>query len=99
MDRNIVIVVDSVADIPEEWLEKWNIQIISLVINFGGIERQDMEVTTDDVFNFYYKYKQLPTTNPPKRDTFFNTFNKFVFQGYDVIYFATTDAISRRPDI
>jgi DegV family protein with EDD domain len=71
----IRIVTDSTADLPESVIEKYNIKIVSLKVNFGEETYLDGKtITTEDFYVKLQNSSQLPTTSQPSPIDFVDTY-------------------------
>ncbi len=62
--RNVIITVDSAADIPDTLLKKYVILSVPIHINLNGVSYPDgVNITAEDIFNEYDKSGILPTTS------------------------------------
>lgn len=67
MAKRIKIVTDSVADIPQELLAQWNIDIIPTFVNYGGQSYADdgLELDRGAFYNQIAHMSEVPTTAAP----------------------------------
>lgn len=67
MTKKIKIITDSVADIPQNLLEKWNIDIVPCYVNYGGDSFVDdgKDLNRNDFYNYVKNNKEVPTTAAP----------------------------------
>lgn len=63
----IRVITDSVADIPQNLLDKWNIDIVPCYVNYGGESYSDdgKDLDRADFFNYLQNNKEVPTTAAP----------------------------------
>jgi DegV family protein with EDD domain len=67
----IIVVTDSTADIPKDYIDKLGIEVVPLIVNFSGTVFLDGIDITPDIF--YDKLKAsaaLPKTSQPSPDSF-----------------------------
>ena len=64
---NIKIVTDSVSDLPQELLDKWNIDVIPCSVTYGGETYNDdgEELDRTDFYQTIERTKEVPTTAAP----------------------------------
>lgn len=62
--NQIKIATDSVADVPDEWVRKWDITVIPCFVNFGGNSYADdgVELVREDYYKLLPSLKETPTT-------------------------------------
>lgn len=65
--KKIKVITDSVADIPKELLEKWNIDVIPCYVNYGGESYKDdgVELDRKDFYTYIQNNKEVPKTAAP----------------------------------
>ncbi len=82
----IAIITDSDASLPDWVAQKFNIDIVSILINFGE-ESYTACVDIDDaeLFRLIDKYNKLPTTAAPSPNDFYLAFQKAFEAGADEI--------------
>ena len=66
MTQKIALLTDSTCDIPQEFLDKYDIKVIPLTIIWGGEQFQDgVNLTANDFYNRLETDPILPTTSQP----------------------------------
>ena len=84
--QKIKIITDSTIDIPSELLEKNDIEVMPLLINFGEDSYLDgVEITPSEMIERINKENVLPTTAQITPIRFEETFKKYLDQGYKII--------------
>ena len=84
----IKIFVDSVSDMPDEYLEKNNITMIPLTVNLNGISHEDRSgITLDQFFDEIRSTNTFPTTSAPAPYDFIQAFQPAVDAGDSIICF------------
>ncbi len=67
--KKIVVMTDSVADLPERIIEKYNIKVVPLYINFGGRSyRENLELSPDTVYKELISGSAIKTSTPSLED-------------------------------
>lgn len=91
----ILISSDSVADLPKELLEKYNIPILPLPITLGKETFLDgVEVTPERIFEFVEQHQILPKTSAINEFTY-ETFFKEQLKEYDaIVHFTISSKLS-----
>ena len=84
--QKIKIITDSTIDIPSELIEKNDIEVMPLLINFGEDSYLDgVEITPSEMIERINKENVLPTTAQITPIRFEETFKKYLDQGYKII--------------
>lgn len=91
----VSITTDSACDLfPTLYLER-NIGVVPLYLSLEGKNLRDVfEVTPDDLFESFSRTHKLPTTAAPSPADFFETFQKQVQAGNDVVHLAMNGKFS-----
>lgn len=85
MDK-IKIITDSTCDLPREIIEKFDIDVMPVLINFGEDSYLDgIEITTEEMFERINREDVLPTTAQITPIRFEENYRKYIEQGYKVI--------------
>ena len=71
----ITILTDTMCDVPQYYVEKYNIIVLPLLVNFGDESFRDgIDITADEFFKRLESSEKLPTTsqiNPPQFESVF----------------------------
>lgn len=93
--EKIKIITDSTADLPKEVYEKYDIEVLSLLINFGEESYLDgVEITPEVLFERIEKEGSLPTTAQVIPNRFMDTYKKYLDDGYKIISIHISSAMS-----
>lgn len=72
---SITILTDTMCDVPREFVEKYSIRVLPLLVNFGEESFRDgIDITADEFFKRLEISQELPTTsqiNPPQFESIF----------------------------
>ncbi len=77
--RKLILSTESVADIPKDLIEKYQIQIIPMHVIMDGKAYLESEISVEDIFDYHNRTKKAPTTtakNAQEYTTFFNKIRK-----------------------
>lgn len=74
--RKIILSTESVADLPEELIEKYQIQIIPMHVIMGGRDYLESELSVRDIFDYYHQHKKIPSTTATNEREYCNLFSK-----------------------
>lgn len=84
--EKIKIITDSTADLSKELYDKYNIEVLPLLINFGEESYLDgVEINPDKVFERIEKENVLPTTAQVTPNRFIEAYKKYLNEGYKII--------------
>ncbi|WP_336783650.1 DegV family protein [Paenibacillus illinoisensis] len=89
------IFADSISDIPQEWIEKYNINLIPLYIAFD--ERTYLDRIEMDRFQVYKKIEmtgKFPEIAVPEPSVFINAFSPIIQNGEDVLFISMSSELS-----
>ena len=91
----IKIIVDSVSDMPDAYLKKYDITMIPLTVNLNGLSYEDRSgLTLDAFFDEIRSTNTFPTTAAPAPYKFAQAFQPAVEAGDSVICFTMSSASS-----
>lgn len=85
-----VLVTESGSDLPQKYIEQYDIKIVPMHVSFGQKSFKDSELQAKDVFNYYDENKTLPTTSGSTPSDFVEVF-KEINENYpdsEIIYIA-----------
>ncbi|OOM79230.1 DegV family protein [Clostridium sp. BL-8] len=84
--EKIKIITDSTADLSKDIYEKYEIEVLPLLINFGEKSYQDgVEINTNEVFEKIERDNVLPTTAQVTPNRFIEIYEKYLWEGYKII--------------
>ena len=93
--EKIKIVVDSTVDLTKEMYEANDFEVVPLNVSFGQDTFKDgVSITRDQLYKDVEKYKSLPATSAPGPQAFEDVFEKYLDQGYKVIYMGIGSTLS-----
>lgn len=77
MSRRFAIVTDSTADLPDEWRERYSIDVVPLKVLFGTETFRDrVDITDDEFFRRLEAANKLPTTSAPSPGEFAEVYRR-----------------------
>ncbi len=77
MSRSFAVVTDSTADLPDEWRERYGIEIVPLKVLFGKETFRDrVDMTSDEFFTRLAASTSLPTTSAPSPGEFAEVYRR-----------------------
>ncbi len=95
MSNKIIITADSTCDLSKDLLERYNVKTMPLHITLGENTYDDwVTITPEEIYDHFYKTKQLPKTAAISVGEYVDFFTKFVDKGYEVIHFSLGSSLS-----
>lgn len=89
----IDIITDSSADLPKEFIDKYNIKVVPLTIRLEGEEYlESIDITSEGFFNMMFSSKELPKTSQPSPGEFAEMFKKA--EGEEIICLTISSGLS-----
>ncbi|MGD9909058.1 MAG: DegV family protein [Candidatus Izemoplasmatales bacterium] len=87
MSNRIKLVSDSTCDLSQDLIQKYDIDIVPLYVNFEEESFFDgVNLTTPEMYKMVKERGILPKTAAASPGSFYETFLKYTTQGIDVIY-------------
>ncbi|MGO4987013.1 DegV family protein [Gallicola sp. Sow4_E12] len=85
-----ILVTESGADLPQKYIDRFNIKIVPMYVNFGENTFKDSDIKAEDVFDYYEKNKILPTTSGSTPNDFTEIFRNInvTYLDAEIIYIA-----------
>ncbi len=75
--KKVALVIDSTANLPEEFVEKYNIFVIPLIVNWAGESLHDgVDIMPTAFYERLTKAKEMPSTSQPSAGEFVEIFTK-----------------------
>ena len=81
----IKIVTDSTSYIPKEFIDKYDISVVSLNVIMNGVSTREIDLDNE---TFYQKMKsstEIPSSSQPSPDEIYNTFEKIIKEGNSIV--------------
>jgi DegV family protein with EDD domain len=83
MKRSFAVVTDSTADLPDEWRERYGIEVVPLKVLFGKETFRDrVDMTDEEFFRRLAASTSLPTTSAPSPGEFAAVYER-LSHGYE----------------
>ena len=93
--EKIKIITDSTADLSKEIYEKYDIDVLPLLISFGEDTYLDgVEINPDKLFEKINTENVLPTTAQVTPNRFMDVYKKYLDEGYKIISIHMSSAMS-----
>ena len=94
--NKVVIIVDSTCDLSKELVEKNDVQIVPLTVNFPDETYYDgVDITTPQLCKMVSEKGILPKTAAITLGEIYNVFEKWIDAGYDIIYTGISSQMSK----
>jgi len=95
MSAKIKIIGESASDLSKELIDKYGFETLPMPVTIDGIGYLDGEtITTAELFERVKATGKQPKTSAQSVGKLIDTFKKYTEQGYEVIYFALSSALS-----
>ncbi|SEA60583.1 DegV family protein [Paenibacillus sp. 276b] len=89
------IFADSISDVPQDWIDKYNIGIVPLYIVFQEKSYVDRkEINAKEMYNLVEIYGHLPKTSAPSPADFIQAFRPAIEDGEDILYISMSSHLS-----
>ncbi len=87
MCRKVVIASDSTCDLSKELIEKYDVKVIPLHINFGETSYSDgVDINLEGLYKKVDENGEMPKTSAVSPREMHRFFRQYVDEGYDVFY-------------
>lgn len=81
----IKIVTDSTSYIPKEYIEKYDIRVVSLNVLMEGNSQRELDVKDEIFYEKMEKSNEIPTSSQPATDEYYKVFEEIVKNGDEVL--------------
>ena len=89
------IVTDGAADMPQEWLKEFDIQVIPINIHFGEkTYLQNVDLDTEGFYNLVDQTRKVPKTSQPTPHQFVEFYKKIAQEGDTILSLHITSKLS-----
>ncbi len=93
--RGIALVTDSTCDMPAEWIEKYGIHVVPVLVHVGENSFQDrVEISAFDFYKILEADSQRLTTSQPPPSSFLNLYEKLSGQYDSILSIHISEALS-----
>ncbi|UWG99011.1 DegV family protein [Dehalobacter sp. DCM] len=93
--RKVKIITDSTNDLSDVILQKYDISVIPLHVDFGGESYRDgVDLLPKDLFKLVEEKNMLPKTAAPSPFNFSEVYREYVEQGQDIIVITISSHMS-----
>ncbi|HWQ04711.1 MAG TPA: DegV family protein [Longilinea sp.] len=82
--RKVALITDSTCDIPQDWREKYDIDVVPLTIILGDRQYKDgIDLTAEQFYELLPHLKSFPSTSQPSPQDFLLAFQNAADKGYE----------------
>lgn len=93
--RKIKIVTDSTVDLPNDWIEKYDIEVVPLTIHIDGNTYTDrVDITPEEFLKIMKTSNELPKSSQPASGVFLQVYDRLHNDGFDCISIHLTGGMS-----
>jgi len=94
--NKVKIICDSTCDIQEDLIKELDIDIAPLTVNFSNGEsyRDTVDISTKDLYKRIEQLNELPHTAALVPGEFMKLFDKYIEEGYDIVYTGISSKMS-----
>ena len=94
--NKVKIITDSTNDLSKEIIEKLDIHVCPLSVNFSNQSYLDgVEIKVEDLYKKVEELDELPKTSAYPIPMFEDVFQRYIDEGYDIIYMGISKQMSR----
>ncbi len=95
MDNKVVLFADSSIDLTKELCERYSIHTVPIHVILQEKTYEDgVDITTEEIFEHYYKTKELPKTAAINVNDIVTALKPYVDDGYEIVYISLGSALS-----
>lgn len=93
--KKVVILTDSTAHIPQQYLDTLPIEVIPLILNWDGKSyRDNIDITPEEFYTKLDRSTSLPTTSQVSVKSYMDKFKELLDQGCEVLTLPISSGIS-----
>lgn len=94
--KDYIIITDSCSDLPRDYIERNDIQFVSLTCSFEGKEYADDFGKSLSYKDFYEGMGRgvIPKTSQPSPEAFYSVFKRILDSGKDILYVCVSSGLS-----
>ena len=81
----IKIVTDSTSYIPEEFINKYDISVVSLNVIMNGESIREVDLDNETFYSKMEESTEIPSSSQPSPDEIYNTFENIVKEGNSIV--------------
>ena len=81
----IKIVTDSTSYIPEEFINKYDISVVSLNVLMNGESIREVDLDNETFYSKMEESTEIPSSSQPSPDEIYNTFENIIKEGNSIV--------------
>ncbi|WP_340398403.1 DegV family protein [Paenibacillus sp. FSL H8-0079] len=94
-DHTIKLIVDSTADLSNQWLQQYDISVVPLYVIMGSQTYKDnIEITPAELYRRSEEEGIIPKTAAPSPSDFYQTFEAEILAGKQILYISMSSKVS-----
>lgn len=90
----IKVVTDSTSYIPKEYIEKYDIRVVSLNVIMDGQSEREVEINDEVFYEKMELSSEIPSSSQPAIEEFYNVFEEIVKEGHSILGIFLSSKIS-----
>lgn len=95
MDNKVILFADSSIDLTKELCERYSIHTVPIHVILQEKTYEDgVDITTEEIFDHYYKTKELPKTAAINVNDIVTALRPYVDDGYEIVYISLGSSLS-----
>lgn len=95
MENKVMLFADSSIDLTKELRDRYNIHTVPIhVVLDDKVYEDGVDITTEEIFEYYYKTKQLPKTAAININDIVEALRPYVEDGYEIVYISLGSSLS-----
>ncbi len=95
MDNKVILFADSSIDLTKELCERYSIHTVPIHVILDEKTYEDgVDITTEEIFEHYYKTKELPKTAAINVNDIVTALKPYVDDGYEIVYISLGSSLS-----
>lgn len=93
--NKVKLFTDSTSDLTPELIKKFDISVVPLYVTFNEEAFRDgIDITTEKLFREIQRNGKLPKTSAPSPSDFYNAFQSYINDGFDILYIGLSSELS-----
>lgn len=94
-DHTIKLIVDSTADLSNQWLQQYDISVVPLYVIMGTQTYKDnLEITPAELYRRSEEEGVIPNTAAPSPSDFYQIFEEEILAGKQILYISMSSKVS-----